>query len=124
MSVADHDARCSLAGFDDIGVVHKGLLPPAPAGVPDSRLHERDDQPCGCQHALVAAEAWRQEKFFREERPQIKNRSFIAATPYTKEPTKTLRGALAFGDAAQAAPSNSAVAPHDKRDVGDLTLIY
>jgi iron complex outermembrane receptor protein len=26
-------------------------------------------------------EAWRQEKFFREERPRVEKRSFIAATP-------------------------------------------
>jgi len=34
----------------------------------------------------------------------------IAKTPFATEPTKTFRGALAFDDAVQAAPSNSAAA--------------
>lgn len=38
----------------------------------------------------------------------------IAKTPFATEPTKTVRGALAFGDAVQAAPSNSAVADCSK----------
>jgi hypothetical protein len=53
----------------------------------------------------VAAEARRQEKWSsREDSRNV----VIGKPPSITEPTKTFRGGLAIGDAAQAAPSNRA----------------
>src|SRR5216683_1131541 len=105
--VADNDAGRTLAGFDDVGVVHKGSCRRHRPTSLIQGLSERDDQRCECQHTPVAADARRQEKWSEGELPLDKKRSFIATTPWTKEPTNSLRGALAIGDAVQAAPSNS-----------------
>jgi hypothetical protein len=76
-----------------------------------------NDQRRESEHALAAADARRQEMRSGEEVPVVEVRSFIANTPLTKEPTNSLRGALAIGDAAQADPSNSRSRAHDEPGV-------
>src|SRR5277367_5727810 len=91
------------------------LLPPLRGGVPDQSLHKagveaaRSAVPCRTRARRRRYPAAR--KIGGGGISWSQNERRHPHSPSTTEPTKTLRGALAVGDAVQAAPSNPAARP-------------